>query len=403
MSKNGKKTTSFRDRFLARQEVKEDQGPEPEWRSRIMALLSAQALRRNYEAIQALVPEQAILPMVKANAYGHGASWASRILIGMPGLYALGVATLEEGRELRLELGAAAKSVRIMIFSGTVPWSEEKGQFCEKFSLTPVIASDSDWQSFFKNGWPDKISYELKFNTGMNRLGISPGLSKSISRNLKEKPAEWHPHGVFTHFAIAEDPTHKLTKAQRASFVEVRKDFANACPSTHFHAANSAGIWNAKLLGLDGLTDLVRPGLSLYGVTPWAGAPLRGLQSVMTLQARVIQTRLLKRGESMGYGAAYVATESDQWTAIISAGYADGLMRSWTNRGFVSLDLKEERFLGIVSMDLSGISCTSQTRVGDWAQILGPQVDIWAQAKAAGTIPYELLTSVGSRVQRIYG
>src|SRR6185503_17707012 len=112
---------------------------------RVIAQLNSRALTTNYEIIRDQARGLDLLPMIKANAYGHDAVWAARQLIGMPGLYGLGVATFEEARELREELGARARRVRIVVFSGTAPWTQEKGQLCEKLNLSPVIATDEDW------------------------------------------------------------------------------------------------------------------------------------------------------------------------------------------------------------------------------------------------------------------
>ena len=168
--------------------------------------LDARALQNNYKAIQSLVPEQAILPMVKADAYGHGVEWVAGLLNGFQNLYGFGVATLEEGAELRQALGMRARRTKIIVFSGATPWSEEKGQLCEQYGLTPVIASDSDWNSFARGGWPERLAYELKFNTGMNRLGMSPAMARNVVRSLQNKPASAHPEGVISHLAMSEVP-----------------------------------------------------------------------------------------------------------------------------------------------------------------------------------------------------
>jgi alanine racemase len=381
-------------------------GSGEEIQPRVVAEFDAKALQSNYHAIQALVPEQAMIPMVKANAYGHGAEWVGRLLVGLPNLAAFGVATLEEGVELRQALGVRSRRTRVIVFSGTVPWSDEKGQICEENGLTPVIGGDEDWGRFVRGDWPARLPYELKFNTGMNRLGMSPAMARQVVRSLKGKPPESHPAGVFTHLAISENAEDRLSQQQLERFIALKGEFHSAFPSTQFHLANSGGIWNQKHWGLKGLTDAVRPGLALYGVPPWADAPMRGLTPVMTYKASVIAVHQLKPGESVGYGAAYKVPSKPAepaYVAILSAGYADGVIRSLSNRGYGWLGGKPTRFLGRVSMDLSAVAATSSTRVGEFVEVMGPRVDAWAQAKAADTIPYELLTSVSSRVQRRYG
>lgn len=392
---------------------------------RAEAEISAAALLNNYEVIRSQVPGQSILPMIKANAYGHGAIWAARVLAREPDLYGFGVATMEEGTEIRKALEEQSSRrgnarARIVIASGATPFTVEKGELCEKYDLTPVLTREEDWTLFLREGFASRIPYELKFNTGMNRLGMSPGFAKQIAKTLRDRPAVEHPSGVLSHLAIGEKPDEKLSRMQLANFRAIRDELAEILPSTHFHLANSGAIWNAKLWGLDGLTDIVRPGLSLYGVPPWQGAPARGLQPVMTLRAPVIARHTLKPGDRVGYGGTVqVAARqgpapgkdalgiSDQ-VAVLGIGYADGMKRGFGapgghTGGHVFLNGKMEPVIGIVSMDLCAVSCSAKTKVGDWAEILGPNVDPWVQARSAGTIPYELLTGVSPRVPRKWG
>jgi alanine racemase len=326
----------------------------------------------------------------------------------MPALYGFGLATLGEAKELRQELGPAGKRVRLIVFSGATPWSDEKGQFCEKYGITPVIATDADWQAFFKGGWAARLPYELKFNTGLNRLGMSLNFGPTVVRTLKNRPAIEHPAGVFSHLVMSETPDSKISLSQLDKFVWLKRELGQALPSTQFHLGNSAAIWNHKLWGLRDLTDVVRPGLALYGIPPWKGAPARGLRPVLTLEAEVVHRHRLKAGESVGYGATFKVSGSGKGSetvqvATIAAGYADGISRMLSSRGFVWLRGRKMRILGRVSMDLCAVECPVETQVGDWAEFLGPDIDPWEQAEAAGTIPYELLTSISSRVQRIDG
>lgn len=373
---------------------------------RAKAEISAKALQTNYGAILDQLKNQALLPMIKANAYGHGAVWAARHLRQAKNLYGFGVASLEEGREVRDGLGARDAKIQILVVSGTTNWSDEKGQYCERFGLTPVICSDEDWTRFFKGGWTERLKYHLKFNTGMNRLGMSTGLVQQVVSQLKGKPAEQRPQGIGSHLACAEDPEHALTRMQIERFRSLRGELEGALPGTLFHLANSSAIWNQKHYGLEGLTDIARPGLSLYGVPPWPGAPARGTVPVMELSYQIVQRRRLKAGESIGYGATYRVSgkgsdSAVQEVAIVSAGYADGIHRVLSNQGQVRLDGRMRKFLGIVSMDLSAIECDASTQVGQYVQILGTGLDPWTQAKAAGTIPYELFTSVSPRVRKV--
>jgi len=388
---------------------------------RAEAEISARALLGNYEIIRSQVPGQSILPMIKADAYGHGASWTAKILSREPDLYGFGVATLEEGVEVRKALEEQSSrrgnaKARIIVISGATPFTIEKGELCEKYYLTPTITREEDWSLFLREGFQERIPYELKFNTGMNRLGMAPGFAKQIAKVLRDRPAVEHPSGVLSHLAIGENADEKLSRAQMAAFRSIHSELAKVLPQTHFHLANSSAIWNSKKWGLDGLTDIVRPGLSLYGVPPWQGAPARGLQPVMIFRAPVIARHTLKPGDRIGYGGtAQVAANKGvapgkdapgvaENVAVLAVGYADGMKRGLSGiggkGGHVFLNGKREPVIGIVSMDLCAVSCSAKTKVGDWAEILGPNIDPWSQARAAETIPYEMFTSITSRVAR---
>lgn len=369
---------------------------------RIVAEIRNTALIENFAAIAERVPGQSIIPMIKADAYGHGAAWVGRTLAHLPKLYALGVATLEEGARLRTDLGSPSERVKILVFSGATAWSEEKGAYCERHGLTPVIASDPDWEKFHAQGWARRIRYELKFNTGMNRLGLSPELTKRIQSDLARQSGARAPDAVLSHLAIGEDARAPLSQLQLSRFRTLRAEWERWNTNIRYHLANSAGIWNAKGFGLEGLTDAVRPGLALYGVRPWPTARARDIQPAMVLKTFIALRRELRQGERIGYGGVYRARKLREPTAIVFSGYADGLHRLLGDESQVWLDGRKERFLGRISMDLAAISCARSTRVGDWAELLGPHLDPWKQAAAAGTIPYELYTSISGRVQRVY-
>ncbi len=371
---------------------------------RVRALLSASALCGNYRAIARQVPGQRLLPMIKANAYGHGAIWAARELGQMKDLYGFGVATLEEGIELRKE-GKVPARIPILVFSGLTPYTEERGAIFKKHALVLVISSVEDWKAFSRGRLIGKLPYELKFNTGMNRLGLPASISSELARYFERKPAH-APRGVLSHLATAEKPDGELARAQLGRFVELRRAFSGLEGRAVFHLANSSAIWNSTSYGLRELTQVVRPGLSLYGVPPWSGAEERGLELVMSLEACVIGVRELEPGDLVGYGGTFRASPGSS-VAVLSAGYADGIHRALSSRGQALVGDRSVRFAGVISMDLSALALPVglRPRVGSYARLLGPGIEPWAQAALAGTVPYELLTSVpaSARVQKIHG
>jgi len=373
--------------------------------ARLIAELDESALVENYHAIRKIARAQRILPMIKANAYGHDSEWAGRVLVRLPALYGFGVASIEEGARLREGLGWKHAGTRIVVFSGGAPWTDEKGGLCERHGLVPVIATYPDWKNFISGKWAKKLRYELKFNTGMNRLGIGIENLSCIRNAIKAMRPTQRPGGILSHLAVAEKPDFPLSIMQREKFGLIRRELEAVCPDAVFHLANSAAIWHRKRWLLDDLTDVVRPGLSLYGITPWHGADPRGIRPVMTVKAHVAAVHRLLPGESVGYGATFTVPANARRrvsVAILSAGYADGIHRILSNAGIARIAGKKVRFLGRVAMDMLAVECPPGTKEGDWAELMGPGLDIWQQADAAKTLPYELLTSVSGRVQRVY-
>lgn len=376
--------------------------PELSLPIRAQAELNARHLKHNYEILRKLGKGQSLLPMIKANAYGHDAVWAARILSRLPDLYGLGVATLEEGAQVRDGIGNSKTPV--IVFSGANPWSDPLGNYCEKWNLTPVIGTLSDWEKFSRSSWIERLPYHLKFNTGMNRLGLPLSALETVSRRLLSASSRAWPMGVLSHLAQGEKPSSSLSRKQLRAFEEIRKQLSPLETFTRFHLANSAALWNASSWKLKSLTSIVRPGLSLYGIRPWKEAPSKNLKSVLTLRFRIIDTPMLKPGDQVGYGGRYrVSGNKSVPIAILAGGYDDGIHRLLGNqRGQVWIRGKRLSFVGAVSMDLSACQCPPGTRSGEWVEVLGTHIDPWRQAEAAQTIPYELLTSLTSRVQRTY-
>lgn len=368
---------------------------------RARAIRSADALRNNYRVIREQVAGLGVLPMVKADAYGHGATWAARELLRETDLVGFGVATLGEGARLREELGARARKVSILVFSAMSPFSEEKAGFCELHGLQPVLATEESWRAFRKGGWPERLKYHLEFETGMGRLGIPASLAPQVGREVGALPVEHRPESVFTHLACGEDAVCVDTRRQFERYDALAQVFRSVSPGTRLHIANSAGIWNAQVYRLPERSDWVRPGISLYGVTPWWDAPVRGLEPVLEVRARVIRVFTAQAGDPIGYGATFrVPRGEKQRVAVLSIGYADGIHRILSNQDSVWLRGRREPILGRISMDLMAVSASTAVEPGDEATLLGRPLDIWAQSKKAGTIPYELLTSVSPRVIR---
>ena len=331
--------------------------------------------------------------MVKADAYGHDANWVSNTLWGnqevRKKLFAFGVATFTEAISIRKTLPANAKRFPIVVFSDCAPFDQDWLSLCEKQNFEPVFSEIRSFLEFQKIqlSRPERkrVPFHLEVNTGMNRLGL-PFDSLTL--------VELKPRSVFTHLAESENPKSALTIKQVGLFSQVISWKNERFPKTLIHFANSGAIWNTKHFSFAKEMDLVRPGLSLYGIRPDPRMKNHGLKPVMTFQAPVIQKTLLMNGDRVGYGGTYRSkNRNGEWVATLGAGYADGVFRALAN---------QEQILGKVSMDLLTVKATAKTKIGDWVTLWGKGIDPYLVAGRANTIPYEITTRIGGRVRRVY-
>jgi alanine racemase len=374
--------------------------PELEPRSKL--ILSRDALTQNFRTLVACDPKLALIPMVKANGYGHGVRWVAETLEHEAACAGFGVATLEEGSELRQSLGKPKPHQPIIVFSGTAPFTREVGDFCLRHQLVPVIATLEDWKRFRQDShahWSRKLPYLLKFQTGMHRLGIPFDAVTEVAKDIERGHA---PHSVFSHLAISDDPRCPLSRLQRKNFEHVRAIFLERFPEMKFHLGNTGALWTAKSWKLNAISQMARPGIGLYGLLPDAQLKSKNLLPVMGFYAKVLHVFSPARGARIGYGGRTTIRTQKSHAAVIGVGYADGLPRTAWEKGGVWCEGKIRKFLGVISMDLAVIEATPKTRVGDWVELWGPHLSAWHLAKAAGTLPYELLTNVGKRSQRAY-
>jgi len=338
------------------------------------------ALAANYLTLQAEAGVEAA-PAVKADGYGLGAVAVARRL-SAEGARSFFVARLAEGESLRAALGV--RTAAIYILDGAEPGA---GPQFAAAGLTPVLSSFEQaeaWASFAG----DRLPAALHVDTGMNRLGVSLDEAERLAaaRRLRLDL-------VMSHLACADEPDHPLNALQRDRFAAARDLFPNVRASF----ANSGGVF----LGPDYAFDQVRPGVSLYGGGP-LGRPDPRIRAVATLEAPILQLRQVKAGESVGYGATFVA-ESTMQVAILAAGYADGYPRNASPRAFAAVAGKSHRLLGRVSMDMIAVDVTeADVAVGDKVELLGPNLMVDDLAAAAGTTAYEVLTRLPLRAQRIY-
>ena len=320
-------------------------------------------------------PEVETAAVVKANAYGLGLSKIAPVL-QKAGARVFFVALAEEGAELRRILGPKPK---IFVFSGLMAGD---APLFRDHNLTPLINSVAQFARL-RTELPS-CDYGLQLDSGMNRLGLKIDDISQIADPLQETP----PRLIISHLACADTPKHRQNQFQRDVFQSMNAILPD-CPMS---LAATGGI----LLGPDYHFQLVRPGIGLFG-----GLPFGDAAPVVTLDLPVIQTRIAERGEAVGYGATWIA-ERQTKIATLSAGYADGLVRAIGSPARVFDGSTPCPIVGRVSMDLIGVDVTALHETPGHLQILGPYQTIDDLAATAGTIGYEILTSLGARYERVY-
>ena len=382
-----------------------------------VARIDLRALKSNYRHIvEHLAAEGAdrapgVIAVVKANAYGHGAGQVG-LALEDAGADLLACADIEEGHALR-EAGVRAE---ILVF-GALSVSDLDGLFdCR---LTPTISTPGAARAVqaAAEKYTQRLRYHLKIDTGMNRLGFRfDNLRRSLPELLASANLELA--AVYTHFATADDPASPLFSEQRVRFERALKEIAELdrvggdylAPggstrperSPYIHAANSAALLRDSRVWY----DRVRPGLLLYGLVPPPLASLLPLSPIMTLTSRIVAVKGVRAGEGVGYGVKFNA-ESATTIAIVPAGYADGLDLRLAGRGSVLIRGRRAPIVGSVNMDMLMADVTGlEVSPGDEVVIIGSQgadrIDVREMAAQIGTIPYEILCRIGSRIERLY-
>ena len=349
------------------------------------------AIVANWRALGARSAPAKCAAVVKADGYGCGVEQVSRALAGA-GCETFFVANLAEARRAR----TAASSGVIYILNGLLPGTAPA--YAEA-NLRPVLGSRAEfdeWTAFrAASGWRGAAA--LHIDTGMNRLGFSQAEVAALANRIS---GEAGIELVMSHFACSEE-LHPLNAVQIERFAAVRARFPGIAGSL----ANSSGIF----LGPDAHHDLVRPGVALYGANPTPGQP-NPMQTVVTLEGRVIQVREVEQGATVGYSATWTAKRATR-LAIVSIGYADGFLRAASatdaRPGAEAVVAgKRCHIAGRVSMDLIAIDVTDapqgSPQRGDRVVLLGDEIGVDELAARAGTISYEVLTSLGQRYRRVY-
>ena len=315
--------------------------------------------------------------MVKADAYGLGAVPVVEALC-REGCRDFFVATEAEGIAVR----AATRDSNIYVFSG--PPDGRSAAAMARHALTPVL---NDQQQLDRWREHRETPVAIHVDTGMHRLGFEPA---SLSAAMFEG---FNVAVVLSHLACADDPADPMNEHQANRFEAIRSLFPHARGSL----ANSAGA----LSGI--VCEMARAGIALYGGNPFSTRP-NPMLPVATLEALVVALRDVPEGQPIGYGGTFV-TEQAKRIAVLGAGYADGIPRGLSADARVALRGRRLPVVGRVSMDLLHVDASeveSGIALGDWVEVFGRTVGIDETAAWAGTISYELLTRLGSRLQRFY-
>jgi alanine racemase len=359
-------------------------------------VVSLGRLRANLAAVAAAAAPARVMAVLKANAYGHGLEAVARCLA--PQADAFGVALVEEGIALR-RLGIANP---ILVMGGI--WTRQVPLFLEHdltFTVPSIARLRDVEEAAAARGTRAKV--HLKVDTGMERIGVhhysAPGLLEAAARS---------PHveveGIYTHFANADAEDLGHARLQLERFHEVLRFYERrSLPVPVRHAASSAALLRMPEARL----DMVRPGILLYGVYPYPGAPRRvEVAPALSWRSRVVYFKVVEAGSPVSYGSTW-ASDHRVRVVTVPVGYADGYFRAMSNRAEVLLRGRRRAQVGRICMDQMMVNIEwGEAWNGDEVVLVGEQggasVTVEELARWAGTIPYEVLTAISERVPRVY-
>ena len=332
---------------------------------------------------------------MKGDAYGHSSAEVARALASEPGLHAFAVATLEEAIALR-QSGIRG---RIYVLSGIQSVDKRLVAALDEFKLVPVVSSLPAFRDLARFA-RKRLSVHLKFNTGMNRLGIEVSEADGVIKLLEREP-HIQLEGILSHFAASEVPKKEITRLQVARFRELVTRFRSAgLPPRFHHMENSFGLFNHVYP--EG--SFARVGLHLYG----EGEGLDDLvEPVARWTAQIFQIRDVAAGEGVGYGPIYRAKRASR-IAVLGVGYADGYPRALSNEAEVLVLGKRCKVIGAISMDLMAVDISNvpAAKLSTPVILLGKdrneRITAVELSKRAGTIPWEILTGISARVPRVF-
>lgn len=426
-SSNGKASSGAQGRTASRADTGENGRTDPAAQSpdagrhesldqhSVFAEIDLSAIRHNIRTLAHRAAPSDLMAIVKADAYGHGATRIAPVLED-EGVRAFAVARPAEGIELR----DAGIRGRILVLGAPLPGDP---QACMAHNLDVTVSSEDVARRVIEHATDtdDAIRVHLKVDTGMSRLGVSPDAAASVYQQLSGT-ANIDVEGVWTHFANADAPGQTLTSTQRQRFTALLRDLGDV----PYHLENTGalmtgeGVNHARTTDGDFSDDIGRPpryvrtGIAVYGLAPsraMGNDPnLRlGLAPALTLKARVTHIQTVQPGTSVSYGATWTATRPTR-IATLGAGYGDGFPRLGSGRATVRIGGQQRPVVGNICMDMCMVDlgaptgeCARRVEVGDAAILFGPRgPTMYDVADWANTIPYEICCGLSQRVPRIY-
>jgi len=351
------------------------------------AVINLTALKNNLLVLQQQAPDSQLLAVVKANAYGHG---MVRIAQTLSGIHGLGVARLNEAVMLR-ESGIKTPIVLLEGF-----FHVDDLEILVKYNLQTVVHSQQQLNAIMASKLKSPLKIWLKLDTGMHRIGFHGNEFDDAYKRLQASDNVLHPINLMTHFNCADEVKNNITASQFTFFKSHIK---------HDSGLNSVANSAATLAWPETHADIIRPGIALYGISPFADkvASDFNLQPVMTLKSQLIAVREHLAGESVGYGAKWTASKNTT-LGVVAVGYGDGYPRMAPEGTPILVNGRLVPIVGRVSMDMLTVDLgiDSADRVGDDVTLWGEGLPATQVANHIGTIAYELVTKLTSRVALQY-
>ena len=362
------------------------------------------ALQHNAVIAKQRANGASVMAVIKANAYGHGILAAAKALQSV--VDELAVASMDDVLAIRQNVPECAQQP-ITVLSGF--YGKEEVTLAAKHQAILVVYDKQQIDMLFNavpalQGQNQNVQIWFKIDTGMSRLGLTVAEFEAGLSKLEAIP-QINIRGVISHFANADVSEHALNQTQLNKFEQQRQKHSTKL--WQWSLANSAALLTEKISEVDIHYDWVRPGIMLYGSSPFGQssektATALGLQAVMSFKSHIISIRKVLQGQSVGYGSTWTA-ESDTDVAVIACGYGDGYPRAIQPNTPILIDGQRTRILGRVSMDLIVVDLTGvKAAIGSEVELWGKNISVDEVAHCAGTIGYELLCNITQRVERIY-